>query len=91
MATGRGRTAAFSHRTESATGGSADRVRLSSLDSSFLRVETPNANLFRLTDGYCVTRIELISDRKAILSTIGFGPAPRPFASVVVNRLNIDL
>jgi Calcineurin-like phosphoesterase len=48
-------------------------------------------DLFRLTDGYCVTRIELVSDRKAILSTIGFGPAPRPFASVVVNRLNIDL
>jgi hypothetical protein len=48
-------------------------------------------DLFRLTDGYCVTRIELVDARKAIVSTIGFGPTPRPFATVVVNRFNIEV
>jgi hypothetical protein len=53
--------------------------------------EGSEPDLFRLTDGYCVTRIELVDARKAVITTIGFGATPRPFAHVVVNQLNIDL
>jgi hypothetical protein len=48
-------------------------------------------DLFRLTNGYCVTRIELLDARHAVIKTIGFGPTPRPFASVEVNRLDIEV
>jgi hypothetical protein len=53
--------------------------------------EGTDPDMFRLTNGYCITRIELMNSRLAEVSTISLGPAPRPYASAVVNRFNLDL
>jgi hypothetical protein len=53
--------------------------------------EGSEPDLFRLTDGYCVTRFELVDAKNAVITTVGFGPNPRVFAHVEVNRLDIAL